>query len=168
MALQPTHRGFAWVAFEGPFTPYDWGMVEPKRKKNEKCLRALEKLLARLTPETLLLEAFERPNALRNDRIGRLCRAMMALADSRGAQVAIYSRGDVRACFASVGARTRYEIAAAIARHLEAFRHRLPKRPQAWESADRRLSLFAAVALVLTHYQLDAGRVFDDLKLDQL
>ena len=166
LAVKPTHRGFGWVAFEGPFAPYDWGIVERRRKTQKGSLAALEKIIRRLTPEAFLLEAFERPGAKKTTRTQRVSRAMAALAADRGADVEIYTRGDVQACFAAVGARTRDEIAAAVARHLDAFRHRLPKRREAWESEDRRMALFSAAALVLTHYQLGASRVFEDLKLD--
>jgi Holliday junction resolvasome RuvABC endonuclease subunit len=166
LAVKPTHRGFGWVAFEGPFAPYDWGIIEKRRKRHEGSLAALERLIERLHPESLLLEAFERPSSTRIDRTQRTCRAMVALAADRGVDVEIYTRGDVRACFAAVGARTRDEIAAAVARHVDAFRHRLPKRRRPWEGSDRRMALFSAAALVLTHYQLGASRVFEDLKLD--
>lgn len=166
LAVIPTHRGFGWVAFEGPFAPYDWGLVEKRHKTHEGSLIALEKLIQRLTPETLLLEAFERPNAKKADRTQRISRAMVALAADRGVDVEIYTRGDVKACFAAVGARTRDEIAAAVARHVVAFSHRLPKRRKPWEGEDRRMALFSAAALVMTHFQLGASKVFEDLKLD--
>jgi len=166
LAVKPNHRGFGWVAFEGPFTPYDWGIVERRRRKYEGSLAALEKIIARLNPESVLLEAFERPGSKRVSRTQRVSRGMVALAADRGIDVAIYTRGDVQGCFAAVGAKTRDEIAAAVARHIDAFRHRLPKPRRAWEGGDRRLTLFAAAALVLTHYQLGASKVFEDLKLD--
>jgi hypothetical protein len=155
LAVKPTHRGFGWVAFEGPFAPYDWGIIEKRRKRQEGSLAALEKLIERLHPECLLLEAFERPGSKKKpDGTQRVSRAMIALAADRGVEVAIYTRGDVQACFA------------AVARHVEAFRHRLPKPRKPWESEDRRMSLFSAAALTLTHYQLGASKVFEDLKLD--
>lgn len=164
LAVHPTSRGFGWVAFEGPFAPYDWGLVDARGDKNATCLRTLEVMIARLAPETLVVEDFDRRRSARADRISRLCRAMVSLAANRGLDVAIYSRGDVRACFASVGALTRQEIAEAVARHIDAFRHQLPKRRKAWDRESPWMSVFSATALVLTHYQLDARRLLDDLK----
>ena len=46
-----------WVVFEGPFAPYDWGLCEPSRKKNAKCLQRVERLIERFRPHTLVLEA---------------------------------------------------------------------------------------------------------------
>ena len=88
---------------------------------------------------------------------------MVSLAADRGVEVAIYARGEVQACFASVGARTRREIAEAVVRHIDAFRHRLPNKRRPWEGEDRRMAIFAAAALVLTHYQLGSSRLLDSL-----
>jgi hypothetical protein len=163
LAIHPTSRGLGWVAFNGPFTPYDWGLACPKKDKNTRCLRKVEALIARFVPESLVIEAFERQESARRDRIARLCRAIQSLAADRGVEVAVYSRGDVRACFAAVGARSRDEIAEAVARHVDALRDWLPKRRRPWETEHRRIAVFSAAALVLTHYQVGAGRLLDGL-----
>jgi Holliday junction resolvasome RuvABC endonuclease subunit len=162
-AVHPTSRGFGWVAFEGPFAPFDWALVKARGDKNAICLRKLEGLIERLAPETLVLEAFGPRTSSRSDRIARLCKALVAHAMNRGIEVVIYTRGDIRACFASVGARTRDEIAAAVVRQIDAFRHLLPKKRRAWESEDRRMAIFSAAALVITHFHYGSGRLFDNL-----
>ncbi len=156
LGLHPTSRGFGWIAFEGPFTPHDWAVVAAKGDKNSVCLRYIERLLDRLQPETLVLETFDRRSAKRTDRITRLCRAIVNLAGDRGVSIAIYSRADITDCFRTVGATTRQEIAEAVVRHVDALRHRLPKSRRAWESEDKRMSLFCAAALILTHYRHQA------------
>lgn len=162
-ALHATSRGFGYVVFEGPFTPHDWGTVVAHGDKNAMCLRKLELMLQRFMPETLLLEAFGKGSSLRSERIARLYKAASAMAAGLGIDVHVYTFGEVKACFAPVGARTRQEIAEAVARHIDAFGHRLPKARKPWQSEDRRMALFCAAALVLTHYQLGASRLFDDL-----
>lgn len=162
-ALHATSRGFAYVVFEGPFTPYDWGNVIARGNKNAVCLRKLEMMLDRFIPQTLLLEAYGKGTSLRSDRIARLYRALTAMAAGRGIEVLIYKRADIEACFSTMGARTRQEIAEAVARQIDAFGHRLPKARKPWQSEDRRMALFSAAALVLTHFQFGAARLFDDL-----
>lgn len=164
LAIYPDRKGFGWVAFTGPFSVFDWGLSISRRNKNAVCLAKIEALLERLTPETLVLEAYEPPSAKRADRLTRLCQAISALATDRGADVAIYSRADIAACFLDVGARTRDEIALAVVRHIDVFRHRLPKRRKPWQAEDARMALFSAAALVLTHYRLGAATLFEDLK----
>jgi hypothetical protein len=163
LAIHPTTRGFGWVLFEGPFAPFDWGMCDARQEKNRTCLKRAEALIRRYQPHTLVLEAFEPKNSRRSDRIARFGRAMVALAADRGLEVAIYTRSDVRSCFASVGARSREEIAEAVARHIDAFEARLPKRRRCWQPEDYRLALFSAAALVSTHYQRGSSQVFEQL-----
>lgn len=164
MGFHPTSRGFGWAAFEGPFAPYDWGIVSAKGDKNGVCLRALEKLLARLEPETLVLEASGRRASTRSGRIDRLSKAVMALAADRGVDVAIHTRADIQGCFKAVGARTRQEIAEAVARHIDAFRHQLPKARRPWDAEDRRMALFSAAALVFTQFRIGSDRLLDHLR----
>lgn len=153
LAFHPTSRGFGWVLFEGPFTPVDWGIVSAGVDKNASCLRRLERLLERFAPETLVLETYDRALTRRSRRVADLCRAVLSSADARGLETAVYSRVEIGEAFAEVGARTRREIAEAVARHCEAFRHRLPRPRRAWESEDAREALFAAAAVGLTHYR---------------
>lgn len=167
-AIHATDRGFGYALFEGPYTPYDWGIVFAHGDKNIVCLRKIEIMLDRFSPETLLLEAFGKGSSLRSDRISRLYRAIISLATSRSVNVAIYSRADIKAAFRTVGASTRHEIATAVAQHVDAFRHRLPPPRRAWESEDRRMALFNAGALVLTHFRLKAGGLFNDLSRPSL
>lgn len=157
IAIHPTARGFGWVAFEGPFTPFDWGTVEARRDKNRKCLERVERLFERLQPSTLVLEAFDKRNSVRTDRIARLCRAMVALAADHSMEVVIFTRRDIQVCFRPVGAATRQEIAEAIARHVPALQHHLPSKRRAWDSEHKRMPIFSAAALVLTHFRLPLG-----------
>jgi Holliday junction resolvasome RuvABC endonuclease subunit len=161
-ALHATARGFAYVAFEGPFTPHDWGTVVVRGDKNAVCLRRLVKLLDRLEPECFLLEE-PKSVANRSDRITRLYKAVGAICAARSIELAVYRLSDIKACFRSVGAITRQEIAEAVARQIPAFEYSVPLPRKAWDGASRRMAPFCAAALVLTHYQLGANRLFDDL-----
>jgi hypothetical protein len=161
-AFHPTARGFGWVAFEGPFTPFDWG-ISYSEGANAVALQRLDTMLKRLLPDTLVIESFDAPSSKRSERVVRLCKGAVALAADRGLEVAIYTRDQIRACFAHVGARTRYEIAAAVARHVDALSHNLPKARKAWECEPPRIAQFSAAALVLTHFQYDARKLLDGL-----
>ena len=162
LALHASSRGFGYVVFAGPFAPHDWGTVGASGDKNSVCLRQLEKLLDRFSPETLILEE-ARSVANRSDRIARLYKAITALCLGRSIDVAVYRFGDIKACFASIGARNRQEIAEAVARQLPALDHRVPKPRKPWQSEARRMPLFCAAALGLTHYQLDVTSRCSDL-----
>lgn len=151
LGFHPNARGFGWVVFEGPFRPIDWGLVSARKDKNATCLKRLDRLLTRFAPEVLVLEAYDRETTRRARRIARLGVKARKLADGREIETAVYSRAEIREAFAETGARTRREVAEAVARHLEVFRHRLPPVRRPWESEDAREALFAAAAVVLTH-----------------
>lgn len=164
LAIHPTSRGFGWVAFENPFTIHSHGTVGGRGpNKNETCLARIERLFAKLTPETVVLEAFEREHSSRATRIAKLGRAIVALAITEGINVAVYRLGEVRETFAHVGARTREEIAASIVRHFPQLKRYLPRKRRAWESEGWHLSRFSAAALALTHYQRDATSLLENL-----
>ena len=163
-AVYPTARGFGWAALSSPLAPHSGGLVEVTKDKNVVCLRKIEVLLDQLEPEMLVLEAFEKRNSARADRIAKLCRALVALANDRGIEFAIYTRVDIERCFATVGARTRYEIAETIARHVPALSPRLPQKRQPWKADDRRMALFNAAALVFTHFRYQAQFFFDEVR----
>jgi len=162
-AVYPTARGFGWAALASPLHPHSGGLVEVTKDKNVVCLRRIEALLEHLEADTLVLEAFEPRNSARTSRIAKLCRALVSLGNDRGMNVCIYTRKDIDVCFSTVGARTRYEIAEAIARHVPALAQRLPARRKAWTAEDRRMALFNAAALVFTHFRYQAQHVFDEM-----
>lgn len=164
LGVFPTSRGLGWACFDGPFSLFESGLFTSTRDKNAACLGKLESLLARLSPETLVLEAFDEKSSVRSPRIRRLCLAMVSTAAERGHDLAVFKKADVQAAFAGVGARTREEIAHAIARHLPGLVHRLPKSRKNGDSEDKRLSIFNAAALVLTHYHFGSLGLLDGLR----
>lgn len=152
LSVYPTSRGFAFVLFEAAEAPFDWGSKEIReRKKNQKTLEKIEKLLDRYQPEALVIED-TRGKSVRSERVMRLYRMILHLAETKAVPVFRYSKQEVRQCFSSVGASTKYEIALAIAEQIPSFLHRLPPIRKIWKSADARQALFDAAALGITHY----------------
>jgi hypothetical protein len=88
----------------------------------------------------------------------------MTAAADHGALVDCLTRSDVQEAFALVGALTRDEIAEAVAAHVPTLRTHLPSRRKQWDGEDKRLSVFAAAALVLAHYHNGAAALLDDLR----
>ena len=164
LGVYPTARGFGWACFDGPFTLFESGLYTVQKDKNAACLKKVEGLLERLAPETLVLEAFDKGSSLRSSRIRRLSLSVVSLASDRGLELAVFTKADVQAAFAGVGARTRYEIALAIVRHLPALAHRAPKDRKNGDSEDKRLSIFNAAALVLTHYHFGSLGLLETLR----
>ena len=126
-------------------------------------LAQIEGLIDKLAPECLVMESFDTKSSMRSPRIQELCLAIVTLAADRGMTLAVYSRADVQEAFAATGARTRDEIAQAVARTLPALVQRLPGKRGVSESEDKRLAIFAAAALVLTWYHFGGLGLLDDL-----
>ena len=160
LAIHPTTTGFGWALFEGPLAPVDWGVVTVQKDRNKHCLARIQELLERLAPTEIVLEQFEGNSARRSNRIRRLYRSIIQLADTFGIRPRVFARELIGQVFATVGARTRYEIAAAIAGRLDAFSHKLPPKRKIWLPDDKRMGLFNAVALAITFFALIDGDVF--------
>lgn len=154
LAVYPFSRGFAFVFFEGPGSPFDWGVKEIKEKhRNTKTLDAIKKLIDRYRPEVLVIEDTTDGGWRRTSRIRKLYRMLSHVAIAEFVDLYRYRKSEVTACFASAGARTKHEIAQAIALQIPAFAHRMPRYRKQWMSEDPRQSLFDAAALALTYYQ---------------
>ena len=164
LAVHPMARGFAWIAYDGPFSPWAWEVLHVHGYRNDNIIARVADRLAELNPQTLVLEAFEPKSSKRVPRMARLGRALAALARDRGIEVAVFTHGEVKACFSHVGASTRQEIAQAVARHTPALAAQLPKQRRPWEPEPLNMALFSAAALAITSFARDAREFLDELR----
>jgi Holliday junction resolvasome RuvABC endonuclease subunit len=154
LAIHPNSRGFGWIAFENPFTMDSCGTVSARgAHKNEQCMRRITRLIAKLQPETIVLEAFEPKQSARATRITKLGRSIVGLAVTERIDVVVFRFAEIRSSFAHLGADTRHEIAEAVVKLFPQLKRYLPAKRRAWQSERWRLSLFCAAALALAHFQ---------------
>lgn len=154
LAIYPFTRGFAFILFEGPENPYDWGVKEIKSKhRNAESLVEIKKLIDRYRPEAMIIEDTSEKSSRRSARIRNLYRSLIRVAEKEYVEIYRYSNIDVRKFFCAAGAKTKYEIAHEIAKLLPYFAHRIPRLRKAWMAEDPRQSLFDAAALGLIFYQ---------------
>jgi len=153
MALHATAQGFGYVVMSGPFSLVDWGTSRASRQKNATCLARLRKLLDRYDPHMLVLED---PSLTprRSARIQRLYAAIAGECQGRAIDLAVFSRAEMKSCYATIGAKDWQDIAEAVARQLEPLRKLVPSRRKAWQSESRAMSVFAAAAIAMTYWQL--------------
>jgi len=153
LAVAPMARGFAFILFEGPLAPFDWGLsFSEGHAKNARTLEGVRAIIERYQPNTLVLEDCTSKSVRRSPRIRALALALAHLAAANHMEVHKVDRSMIRNAFATVGARTKYEIAQAIAREIPALSHRLPPLRKVWMSENPRQSLFDAAALAATYY----------------
>jgi len=155
LSLYVTTRGFAYVLFEGPTSPIDWGVREiTGPDKNTQCSESIIKLIETHNPDAVVLEDCRAPSSRRSRRVYDLYRAVEAWTANRGIDTYHYSRDLIRQTFGKLGAATKDEIAEVIGKHIPAFEHRRPPARKIWMSEDARMGLFDATALVLTFFHL--------------
>jgi len=153
LTVYPFSRGFAFVLFEGPDSPFDWGVKEIRDKqRNVKTLDEIKDLIDRYSPEAMVIEDINDRAGRRSSRIKKLYQMINHLAATEHVDLHRISNAEIKQYFAVVGATTKYEIAKAISRQIPAFGHRLPRVRKPWMSADPRQSLFDAAALGLVFY----------------
>jgi len=159
LAVSPSPRGFAFVLFEGPTTPFDWGIKDIRGgDKNPECLAAITKLVTDYHPSALVIEDADAKGARRGERIRLLLAEVAKQTTADGIAVVRYSRTQVRRTFAAEGVHTRPEIAKAVASRIALFATRLPPFRKIWMSEDPRQSLFDAAALGLTFFARAEGK----------
>lgn len=149
-------RGFAFVLFTDPANPIDWGIsyiATIYAKRNCVSLSRIEAIIAQHQPDAVVIEDYTEHGPRRSARIQRLYRSLTHSAQTKAIDVYQITKGDVQKCFASVGAKTKHEIAQAVARQFPEFAHRLPKKRQVWDSQQPSMGLFTAAALGVVFYQ---------------
>ncbi len=154
LAIYLSSRGVAFVLFEGPLSPYDWGVhAVYGRRKNARCLRRIEKIFAAYEPDVLVTQDTTSNGTRRAHRIQKLSLSIGEAADARGIPTYVYSHRHVRQCFASQPLVNKQMIAEAIAKHIPAFKPYLPPQRKPWMGEPARMALFDAAALALTYFQ---------------
>jgi hypothetical protein len=152
LAISPFTRGFGFTVFEGPTRPIDWGVKEARTDKNARCLQKMEALLDFYQPDVLIMENYAGRASRHCKRIQTLIDELAILPRGKKIKTRIYSRAIKKEFFSRHGAVTKHDVAQAIARWLPEFKPRLPRKRKIWMSEDPRMSIFDAIALVLTHF----------------
>jgi hypothetical protein len=158
LAIYLTSRGFAYVAFEGPLSPIDWGVARKDGEgKNGYCLKLAAALFLRYGPDVLVLQDTSPAGTRRSPRIVALNVAISELAERPGILVHAYTRERVRSAFGHLASPTKHAIAEAIAKNIPWFERRLPPPRKPWSAEDARMGIFDAAALALTFFHDTAG-----------
>jgi Holliday junction resolvasome RuvABC endonuclease subunit len=158
LALDPASRGVGFAVLEGPTRLIDWGVKETRGKPPHTVLSQLDALLNRYQPEALVIEDCRARGSRRCPRVRRLLQEAAARAVRRHIRPRRVSRASVQQAFAPSGARTKYEIAQAIAIRFPELRPRVPPPRKPWMSEDARMSIFDAIAFALADYRRRSRR----------
>lgn len=154
LAIYTTDRGFGWAVFEGRHSLIDWGVKEVRGDKNRQSLAKASNLLLWYKPDILVLENPFADGGRRSTRIKQLHRQLTELAESCKVQTKQISRSDIKAVFELRSAKSRYDIALAIAEELPPLAPWLPPPRKIWLGENPRLSIFDAAALAISFFEI--------------
>lgn len=147
-------RGFAFIVFEGPLAPFDWGIREMRGPgKYKLCLTRIMQLFERYALNVLVIQDTSKHGTERAPWISNLNAAIAAFAKHRDVPVFAYSREQVRVVFEPYECPNKQRLAELIAKHIPTFEQYVPPPRKPWMSEDRRIGLFDAAALALTFFQ---------------
>lgn len=158
LAIDPTTKGFGFAILEGPESLIDWGVKEVKDNKDARCLKQIADLIRRYEPDVIVVEDVTAKSCRRCPRVRLLIRDTFKLALEKKIKIHSVSRRAVRAAFSRFGARTKHEIAGAIAKRLPELAFRRPPYRKPWMSEDDRMSIFDAAAFALTFFYSENKR----------
>lgn len=159
LAIDPTTKGFGFAVLEGPNELVDWGVRSAAAiDKNTTTLELISELTERYRPDVIALQDCRQGNWRRCERVRDLLWEVSRLALREKISIRLISRARMKTTFAGLGAKTKHEIAGVIAKRLPEFAPRQPRYRQPWMPEDYNMSIFDAVALALTHYEISAAR----------
>jgi len=147
IAIRAPWLGFAELDARGRLL--DWGMIFYQRRTADElrsAKRRLNAILARTNPTFIVIVL---PGLKANERIASVrsvARSLRAAASRRSIQVVRLRRSAIRAAFAPCRARSKYQIAVALARAFPEVSQKLPPVPKFWEKEDSKMALFDALA----------------------
>jgi len=148
LAIDPTSGGFAYVILEGPEHLVRWGVKTARHNTNAACLEQIAALVSRYDPDFIVIQDTTKEGVRRSYRVKRLMRNIEKLSTQMEMCFARISHSRLKEFFAQTDAKTKQQIAVAIAKRLPELYYRLP-RPR---REDSRMSIFDAAALALTFY----------------
>lgn len=160
LGFHPSSRGFGWVLFEDSHSLFDWGTVDVRvDKRNKTTLARLDAILDRYRPNVLAMESHTDVRVRRCLRIQRLYLAVERRAEQRYILVHPVSRSQIASSSRLNGAKTRQEVAMAVAACVAALRPHLPKPRQIWVGERSAMRLFCAAACAVTYFDTIASNL---------
>lgn len=152
LAVDPASRGCGFAVAEGYYRLIDWGRKTTRENQNERYIRIVNDLIERYEPDVLVIEDCGVRGARRCRRVQLLIRALLELAKRKHVRCYRCPRLKVIQAFSPVGARTKHQIAAAIANLFPELAPQLPPLRKPWMNENYRMSIFDAVAFALTFF----------------
>jgi hypothetical protein len=152
LAIDPTHRGFGYVIFEGPDFLIDWGVRHVVSPKNKASIAAAAELITRYHPRIMVLEDVAAKGCRRCRRVRELVDGLEWYGRERGVTVRKIAQARVKNTFLSLGIRNKAQMTRFIAVRFPELTGSVPPERKSWMSEDLRTAIFDAAAIVLAFF----------------
>src|SRR5713101_636031 len=149
LAIDPTHRGFGYVIFEGPDFFIDWGVRHVEGPKNKASIAAVAELIARYHPRIVVLEDVAAKGCRRCRRVRQLVDGLEWYGRERGLTARKIAQSIVKKNLVRSGIRNKNQMAQFVAARFPELGRYLPPERKAWMSEDSRMAIFDAAAFAL-------------------
>jgi hypothetical protein len=148
IGIASTAHGFAFAVLEGPGRLVDWGVYRV-HSAPDAVKKAFDRTLVKNRP---LFIALDRKAAEKKRSRGRLfVEAVEVAAAERAIMILDVESG--RALESAAEGRTKWDVAAGMAKLFQEVAHKLPERRRPWQSEDDRVGLFIALASSLVAWR---------------
>src|SRR5712691_6930067 len=152
LAIDPTHRGFGYVIFEGPDFLIDWGLREVDGPKNKASIAAAAELITRYRPRIMVLEDITARGCRRRRRVRELVDGLEQYGRGRGLTVRKIAQPIVKKNLLRSGIRNKNQMAQFVAAQFPELARYLPPERKPWMSEDLRTAIFDAAAFALAFF----------------
>ncbi len=152
LAIDPTHRGFGYVIFEGPDFLLDWGVRHVEGPKNKASIAAAAELITHYHPRIMLLEDVAAKGCRRCRRVRELVEALDRYGRERGLTVRKVAQARVKRTFLPLGIRNKNQMARFVVGRFPELARFLPPERKPWMSEDLRTAIFDAAAFALAFF----------------
>jgi hypothetical protein len=152
LAIDPTHRGFGYVIFEGPDFLIDWGVRHVVGPKNKASIAAAAELITRYRPRIMVLEDVAAKDCRRRRRVRELVEIMDQYGRERGLTVRKVAQARVKRTFLPFGIQNKNQMARLIAARFTELARAVPPERKPWMSEDSRMTIFDAAAFALAFF----------------
>jgi hypothetical protein len=144
-------RGFGFIVLEGS-SVLDCGSRSCGRKDSRTCLgQRFQRILETYKPSIVAMRSRRAMRTSAAERRKALASILRAVARESKIAIVDVNLSAFREYFRLHNARTKYEIAHAVATLLPELAWKLPPQRKIWQSEHHRMSIFDAAAVALVH-----------------
>ena len=151
---------FGYAVFEGPKQLLDWGarFYPPGGKSGAVVAGNRIAALIKAFPPTVIVVRKVRHKMMRNSAgVQPILKAIRREASTHSIPVHFVARSEVREAFRILRAKSTYEIAGILTAIFPELLWRLPHKRKTYESEHPVMSIFDAIALGFTYWQLNGA-----------